>query len=325
MTVRAAWLLPTGQTREETRLAPVGTVTPAAELTSRSGVIPGGSPLVATPAGAMSVRIGIGRAVVQGTTAQGPYPVALDAPELVTLAPGDALDRIDTVILRIYDGMYDTEGKTLAVVEIVQGEASGAPTAPPLPPASLPLWDVRVRAGASSSTGGIDWASALTDRRRYTVAVGGITPHPRSEGAGTYDGQYRDRAGVLERWDGTAWRTYRPPEIPAESTTSGFAVGTGWKINTFNARRRSGVVTVSVYLERTGGDLVDKTNLPDVFIGSLPSGWRPPFSVEAIATDGYGDGSARVESDGQIYLRTWSPNIVLAKGHNMRVSATYVQ
>ncbi|MDJ1136210.1 hypothetical protein [Streptomyces iconiensis] len=327
MTVRAAWLLPTGQTREDTRVTPVGTVTPTGELTSRGGVLPGGAPFLAAPAGAMTVQIGIGRAVVQGTAAQGPYPVAVDAPELVAIGAGDALDRIDTVIVRVYDGMYDTEGQTVATVELVQGEPMGAPTPPALPPASLPLWDVRVRAGASASTGGVDWASALTDRRRYTVGVGGIIPRGATGDVGAFDGQYRDMNGVLERWDatGAAWRTYRPPTLAAESITSGFLTGTGWSMNTFNARRRAGVVTFSAYLTRTGGNLSDPTNLPDTFVGSLPNGWAPLFAYEAIATDGYGHGTARIEADAQIYLRTWSPGIVLAKDHNMRISATYVQ
>ncbi|MFE0762627.1 hypothetical protein [Streptomyces smyrnaeus] len=327
MTVRAAWLLPTGQTREDTRITPVGTVTPEGELTSRGGVIPGGAPLLAAPAGSMTLQIGVGRAVVQGTAAQGPYPVAVDSPELVDIGPGDAQDRIDTVVVRVLDGMYDTEGQTAAVVELVQGEPAGAPTPPALPPASLPLWDVRVRAGASASTGGVDWGSALTDRRRYTVGAGGIVPGGATDDEGAYDGAYRDRSGVLERWDaaGDAWRPYRPPEIPAESISTGFLAGTGWSVNTFNARRRNGTVTWSVYLSRTGGNLSDSTNLPDSFIGSLPDGWAPPFAFEAPATDGYGDGVARCDPDGQVTLRTWSPGIVLEKGHNLRISATYVQ
>ncbi|MGW7514778.1 hypothetical protein ACWGJ2_04220 [Streptomyces sp. NPDC054796] len=328
MTVRAAWLLPQGQTREDTRVTPVGTMVPEGPLTTRGGVIPGGAPLAATPAGAMAVQIGVGRATVQGTTAQGPYPVVVDAPETLTLGDGDALDRIDTVIVRIYDGMYDVEGQTLAAIEVVRGTAAGAPSAPVLPPASLPLWDVRVRAGASAATGGIAWASALTDRRRWTVAVGGIVPRGGpSTWAGAYDGQYRDNGGVLERWSSEtgAWVTYRPPELPAQTTESGFSTATGWTLNDFNARRRNGTVTFSVYLRRSGGPLSDKTNLPDTFVGTLPGGWRPPFTVEALATDGYGDGAVRVEADGQLYLRTWSPALVLATDNNMRVSATYVQ
>lgn len=226
MTVRAAWLLPggagqPGQTREDTRLAPVGTTTPAGELTSRPGVIPGGDPFAATGAGAMSLQIGVGRAAVQGTLAQGAYPVAVDAPEVVTFADGDALfGRIDTVVLRVYDGLFDTSGQTLAAVEVVAGTPSETPAAPPVGTAALPLWDVAIPAGASAGVGGIDWTRALTDRRRYTVAVGGIAPDGSSSDVGAYDGQYRDNGGLLERWNAAAqtWVIYRPPASPIGTT-----------------------------------------------------------------------------------------------------------
>ncbi|OII60858.1 hypothetical protein BJP40_08320 [Streptomyces sp. CC53] len=202
MTVRAGWLTPTGQTREDTRAVPVGTMTPAGELTTRSGVIPGGDPLAATGTAAMQLQIGIGRAVVQGTAAQGAYPVAVTAPETLTFADGSAqFGRIDSVVARVYDGLFDTFGQTLATIEIVQGEASATPTPPALPPATLRLWDVTVPAGTSAGTGGINWTTALTDRRVYTVAVGGIAPGALD---GTHAGQWRD-TGILERFTGTAW------------------------------------------------------------------------------------------------------------------------
>ncbi|MGW3711341.1 hypothetical protein ACWDN6_14485 [Streptomyces albogriseolus] len=218
MTVRAAWLLPggtgPGQTREDTRLAPLGTMTPADELTTRPGVIPGGDPFAATDAGAMSLQIGVGRAAVQGTLAQGAYPVAVDAPEVVTFTDGNAqFARVDTVVLRIFDGLFDVSGQTAATVEIVEGAASATPAAPTLEPACLPLWDVAVPAGASAGVGGIDWGSALTDRRRYTAAVGGIVPHGALADAGAYDGQYADVDGVLFRWSAadTEWQIYQEP------------------------------------------------------------------------------------------------------------------
>ncbi|MCT9090584.1 hypothetical protein N4G70_17225 [Streptomyces sp. ASQP_92] len=211
MTVRAAWLLPTGQTREDTRLAPLGTMAPETAMTSRDGVIAGGSALNATGAG-MQVQIATGRALVQGTAAQGAYPVAVTSPETLTVADGNAqFTRIDSVVLRVLDGLYDTSEQTLARVELVQGDATATPTAPTLPPACLRLWDVTVPAGASAGTGGLTWASALADRRRYTASYGGIIP--RGWGlsfAGAYVGQYRDNGTGLDRWDGTAWQALEP-------------------------------------------------------------------------------------------------------------------
>ncbi|WP_405561926.1 hypothetical protein [Streptomyces sp. NBC_01180] len=222
MTVRSAWLLPggtdPGQTREDTRLAPLGTMTPASELGSRDGVIAGGSPFAANGAGAMSLQIGIGRALVQGTTAQGAYPVAVTAPETLTFADGNGqFPRIDSVVARVHDGLYDTSGQTLATVEIIQGDPAAAPTAPALPAASLRLWDVAVPAGASAGLGGINWAAALGDRRRFTASYGGVIP--RGWGlnfVGSYDGQYRDTGTGLERWSvaAAAWQAYPLPATP---------------------------------------------------------------------------------------------------------------
>ena len=220
MSVRSAWLLPggttPGQTREDTRLAPLGTMLPDGELATRSGVIPGGDPFAASGAGAMSLQIGTGRGQAQGTTAQGAYPVTLDAPQVVTFTDGEPLfDRIDTVVLRVYDALFDVHGQNLAALEVIAGQASATPAAPVLEPACLPLWDVTVPAEVPAGVGGIDWNSALTDRRRHTVAVGGIIPRGLSSDAGAYDGQYADIDGALYRWSTArdAWEKY--PATPA--------------------------------------------------------------------------------------------------------------
>lgn len=247
MSVRSAWLLPggaePGQTREDTRLAPVGTMVPAGELTSRPGVIPGGAPFAASAAGAMSLQVGIGRAVVQGTTAQGAYPVAVDAPETLSFDDGDALlDRIDTVIIRVFDQLFDVSGENVARVEVVQGEPLASPVAPTLDPACEPLWDVTVPAGTSAGVGGIDWGTALGDRRRYTVAAGGILPPGDTATAGAYAGQWRDNAGVFERWDGTAW-VVRSPHA-GETFDADLSLSAGRQITVGTHELRPGLVGV---------------------------------------------------------------------------------
>lgn len=339
MTVRPAWLLlggtAPGQTREDTRLAPVGTYAPESPIRTRDGVIPGGNPFAAVGAGAMSLQVGIGRAIVQGTDAQGAYPIAVDAPEVLTFTDGDALfDRIDSVILRVYDQLFDEEGKNLAALEVVVGAATDTPTAPTLPPSSLRLWDVTVPAGASAGVGGIDWSSALADRRRYTVAVGGIIP--RGWGLsfdGTYDGQYRDNGGELERWNATdrVWETYRPPELAPDTITTGAVTATGWTLSSFEARRRSGVVQFLGYWTRSGATLLANPNLADTLIATLPAGWRPVVLVEAVVSNGYGFGAAAIGADGRITVRSWAGggptrnDNALEKDTNVRVSATFVQ
>ncbi|MGD6762038.1 hypothetical protein ACOKM5_24195 [Streptomyces sp. BH097] len=334
MSVRPAWLLlggtAPGQTREDTRLAPVGTYAADSEIRTRDGVIPGGNPFAATGAGAMALQIGVGRAVVQGTAAQGAYPIAVDAPEVLTFTDGDPLfDRIDSVMLRVYDQLFDEEGKNLAALEIVVGAATESPTAPTLPSCALRLWDVTVPAGASAGVGGIDWNAALGDRRRYTTAVGGIIPRGWGLGfSGSYDGQYRDNGTTLERWSAAAgeWQTYRAPRR-MESTTTGFAVASGYTLNLFTARRNpdTGMCSFLVEVTRKGEQLNVPAagNITDETIGTLPSGWRPVIDAEMSASDGYGNGGARLAASGVLTLRTWSGGGALVNDRNIRMSSTF--
>ncbi|MCX4764317.1 hypothetical protein OG562_25825 [Streptomyces sp. NBC_01275] len=214
MTVRAAWLTETGQTREDTRLTLSGLLTVnagAAEnvpLKARGGIVPGGFALTGA-AGGMTCTIGTGRAFVQGGRInQGAYPVAVTEPETLTVTDGDALyDRIDLVELVVQDGVYDGTAESAAKVRLVQGTPAATPVAPNTPDGSaLPLYRILVPKGRSAGTGGVDWASAVTSLRYPTVALGGIVPAGGFNGA--YAGQYREESGVLQRWDGAAWAPY---------------------------------------------------------------------------------------------------------------------
>lgn len=333
MTVRAAWLLtgpPNGQTRTDTRLAPLGTMTPTGALTTRDGVIAGGAPLLATGAGTMQVQISTGRALVQGTTAQGAYPVTVTAPETLTVTDGDAQNpRIDSIVLRVYDGLFDALGSTAATVELVKGAPAPSPVEPTLPAASLRLWSITVPAGVSAGTGGITWSSALADRRRYTASYGGIIPRGWGTNfTGAYDGQYRDIDGVLERWNAatSTWQTYRPPLL-VESATTGFAVATTYTLSSYSARRTGGIATIVLEVIRKGTQLdvpAAENVAPDETIGTVPSGWRPFADVELSASDGFGSGAARLNTAGLLTLRTWSGGGALRNDRNIRTSATYV-
>jgi hypothetical protein len=205
MAVTAAWNALTGLTRAAIRLSTV-LMTPTGSTTVRSGVIPGGTPLLLTGS-SMTGSVAPGRAVVQGTSAQGAYPVIVDAATSVSVANGHAsLSRIDTVWLVVLDTDYDSSGSRQASIVYQQGTAGSgsAPTAPASGTAYLRLWDILVPAGASSGSP-INWGTALTDQRQYTVASGGITP---GAAAGSYAGQWRDAggaSGILERYSGSAW------------------------------------------------------------------------------------------------------------------------
>lgn len=63
--------------------------------------------------------------------------------------------------------------------------------------------------GTSAGTGGIAWTTAVTTMHWPVVALGGILPASGFKGA--YVGQYRDTAGLLQRWDGTTWVSYPKP------------------------------------------------------------------------------------------------------------------
>ncbi|WP_037680466.1 hypothetical protein [Streptomyces griseus] len=234
MNARSAWLSTDGQTREDTRVAALGALTPTSPIGTRSGILPGsygGEHRVsgfwlAGATGTMTATVSSGRAVVQAAESRGAYPVAVTDGVPLTFEDGDALyGRIDLVVLRIHDPAYDGGERTEAAVEIVKGKPEATPTAPAAPGLSLPLFEVVVPKGRSAGTGGIDWGTALTDLRPTTVAVGGILPTvPDDMAIGAYPGQYRDVNSALQRWNGTAWVPY-PRDVggivPAGALTNG--------------------------------------------------------------------------------------------------------
>ncbi|GEB56558.1 hypothetical protein [Streptomyces gardneri] len=216
MNLRSSWVAETGQTREDTRLTQTGVTTLANPVQVRSGVLPGsytGEHRLAAfwtfGASAMTATVSEGRAVIQGEISQGVYPVTLPSSVDVTFEPGDAqYGRIDLIVIRIYDNLYDSSNRNEAKVEIIKGVPAQAPHAPAVPPRSLVLYEVTVPATVSAGNGGIPWATALNDLRTPVVALGGILPVEGAVHDGAYPGQYQDSGGALQRWDGSAWVPY---------------------------------------------------------------------------------------------------------------------
>lgn len=247
MNLRSAWLPVTGQTRSDTRVATFGALTPTSPVTTRSGVLPGSadgkwriSGFTVSGTTAMGATVYPGRAVVQGSDAQGAYPVALTQTVNLTFADGHAqYGRIDLIVVRVYDNEYDASGRSEAAVEVVRGTPAAAPVAPAAPPLSLPLYTVTVPAGASAGNGGINWASALVGLRSATVALGGILPVTTDTAIGAYPGQYRDIDGGLQRWDGTAWMPY-PPKPTWQNWTPVWTTFTGNATPSFGNAEVSG-------------------------------------------------------------------------------------
>ncbi|MER5308183.1 hypothetical protein ABT034_10390 [Streptomyces sp. NPDC002773] len=231
MNLRSSWVTETGQTREDTRLTQTGVTTMTNPVQVRSGVLPGSyggqyrlSGFWTFGSAAMSATVSEGRAVIQGEISQGVFPVTLPNSEVVTFAPGNATyNRIDLLVLRIYDKLYDAGTRTEAVLEVIQGAAEQAPKPPVVPPRCLPLYEVLVPAGASAGNGGIPWDSSLKDLRTPVVALGGILPVEGASLPGAYPGQYQDAGGALQRWDGGAWVSYPAAlggVIPSSASTT---------------------------------------------------------------------------------------------------------
>ncbi|MFF8607631.1 hypothetical protein ACF06X_16980 [Streptomyces sp. NPDC015346] len=377
MTLHSGWLTPSGQTRVATRHTALGATLTTGPLSSRSGILPGTTDgkyrvggLWMSSTGPMTATVYTGRAVIQGTNAEGAYPVALDQDTSITFADGDPLNpRIDLVVLRVYDNDVESPGRHEAVVEIVRGQPKAAPEKPAVPPRSLALFSVKVKAGASAGTGGIDWsAGASTDLRVTTVGVGGIlpvynngadfgsypgqyrdndnahvlqrwsgtewVPYPKEVGgiapsgvltAGSYIGQFREANGVLQRWNGSVWATYHPP-VEVESATTGAIALPGWTVVSFSGRRTRGIAHVLLSVTRNGATITatNAGHIPDEPLCTLPAGWRPAIDYEASASDGIGSGSGNFWTNGQVNLRTWSPNGTLEAGRHVRLSATYI-
>lgn len=189
----------------------------------------------------------------------------------------------------------------------------------------------------SAGVGGINWGSALADRRSYTTAYGGIVPRGSTLAFdGAYDGQYRDTGGVLERWSAArgVWETYRPPAA-APVTATGSAVATpaaGWSLANAQAIKTNGMITVRVQLERTGpdyGPASSEGNLVDLDVCTITPAWRPNalFGAERmpfLLSDMFGDGAATIAANtGLVVAVSWGPNAAMIRGRLSRIVMTY--
>ncbi|MCX4764314.1 hypothetical protein OG562_25810 [Streptomyces sp. NBC_01275] len=335
MPVRSGWLSPDGQSREDTRLVSLGALTPTSPVATRSGILPGSSEglyrisgfTLTGATGTMSATVSPGRAVVQSTDARGAYPLALTEYLSLTFADGDAqYGRIDLVALRVYDDAYDGSGRTEAVVEIVQGVPAATPTVPATPVQSLPLYEVVVPKGASAGTNAIAWSTALTGRRTATVGVGGILPVTTDATIGAYPGQYRDVAGQLQRWSGTAWTDY--PVLPTwQSWSPTWATSTGAATPAFgnasvSCRYVKFGTTVHLDFSFTFGSTTSFGTSP-----TTDDNWRFSLPVAAAAarpTIGFAEmaaGTAANRATARVYLSTTTAfELITASGQPTAVA-----
>lgn len=130
---------------------------------------------------------------------------------------------------------------------------------------------------------------------------------------------------------------YPPPTQGVETISSGFTIAdpTQFSLSTFSARRFNGVVTIRVFatvLKTISAGSTAPYNLPDVTIGTLPVGWRPPETQTAIFSTGYADGEADVRADGTVIVRTTNTfdlrqatTTPVQAADNVQLTCTFVQ
>lgn len=199
---------------------------PAGTIAARSGVLPGlGSGALSTVS-AMVARVAPVKVLIANgvSAALGPYLLVSDANVDITFDAGEAaVPRVDRIIARAYDNTNDGSGSTTGSVYYLKGQASGSATA--LPTNSVLLYEMTVPAGASSGTGGINFANAV-DKRVYTVAQGGIIPVANNTDmaaiSSPHEGMavYRMDIDVLYIYDGTNFKARGQASVASSSNLS---------------------------------------------------------------------------------------------------------
>ncbi|MFF5633846.1 hypothetical protein [Streptomyces sp. NPDC012825] len=313
MPVRSAWLInrtetESGQSRTDTRLAPTGTMAPTGALTSATGIVPGSENgqyimdalYVYGDTTGMTANVAPGRAVVQGSDAAGAYPVVVTDYTQITFDDGDANnDRVDLVLLRVYDAQFDTvRNRTEAVLEILKG-TPGQPEPQAVPEGALALAKVVVPAGASVGTGGLDWSKAVYDLRHTTVAAGGILAESwNREVKGGYSGQYRDNASQLQRWDGNRWVSY-PKHLGGVAPQGALATGEyagqyrdeGGRLQRWDGTVWRPIVPTNGWAFNNDGGYCKSTawveSITDTDVPTISATFTTPVSGAVLVTVGY--------------------------------------
>lgn len=297
-------------TLNDHRLTLGGLVFPNGKLNGLSGIFPtiDGGVLAANldPISAMQAAIAPFNAYIDGTSSptQGGYLFCSTSNVTITFDPGEAsVTRIDRVIARVYDNVYDGLGLTEGAVEYLKGGSDGNASA--VPPSSILLWEVAVPAGASSGNGGINFATAATDKRPQTAAAGGILPiwgNTIRDSLSPHNGMavfHRETsAGYIEIYNNGSWQPFYPVETGTWTPSSSWSLSGTWS-GTYTKMGNLVFATAKIVL--TGAASGWPTN--DLFnVGNLP------FS----STEPYG---------GSCYM-SWGtmPNPAWADGTNIRCS-----
>lgn len=178
---------------------------------AKQGFYPSRTPTYTNPAG-MQISVTACAGIIANTfaTDAGDYRFSNPSSQSVTLAASSPTqNRIDVVGFQVKDNFYDSSGLNQVVMAVIQGaNSAGAPTAPTLPNSFIAVVECLINANATSPT-------SMTSRIVRTAMDGtplqvATTTERNALGtvpAGTYVDRLDRNAAILERYDGTAWRT----------------------------------------------------------------------------------------------------------------------
>lgn len=137
----------------------------------------------------MQVKVGSGSAydlaVVEGDNAgQGTFVLEhQSATVTLPVAAADATnDRIDIVVLRVYDDTFDSSGNDYADIEVIQGTPAGSPSAPATPDSAIKLAEIEVGNGVTAITN-----ADITDSREEYKKRGELVETLYYTSPGTFD------------------------------------------------------------------------------------------------------------------------------------------
>lgn len=116
-------------------------------------------------------------------------------------------------------------------------------------------------------------------------------------------------------------------DFTATETTSGTVDSTGFSTSSFVGRKVSGFTFIELFVNRTGATIAEGAtntgNIADTDITTLPSGWRPQETMNAICGNGSVDGEVQISTAGLCTVRSISGNTGWVSGSNLRITAVW--
>lgn len=114
----------------------------------------------------------------------------------------------------------------------------------------------------------------------------------------------------------------------AASTSTGTVDSANFATSTFQAYIVNGVTWIEAFVNYTGGGIAELAtntgNITDTPVTTLPSGYRPPVTVNCVFGNGSIDGEATISSAGLITIRSISGNANIVTGTNLRFTSMWI-